>query len=161
MAIVRKRSGRWQAMIRRSGHPPITKTFNTRSDCVKWSRQLEAQIERDLYLPNRSVPEASFTNRTGTPAAGHMVYTRQLDRGHPVADSRGGSDLLELLSHTSKKLLLLVWATVISNVSPSLFYTPADKIPEWLILVHQLLGQATEQIVLLVVGALHRGPRLI
>lgn len=54
MATIRKRSGRWQAMIRRSGHPPISKTFSTKSDCIKWSRQLEAQIERDLYLPNHS-----------------------------------------------------------------------------------------------------------
>ncbi len=52
MATIRKRSGRWQPMIRRSGHPPISKTFSTKSDCIKWSRQLEAQIERDLYLPN-------------------------------------------------------------------------------------------------------------
>lgn len=54
MATFRKRSGRWQALIRRNGHPQISKTFNSKSDCMKWAREMESQIERQLYLPSHS-----------------------------------------------------------------------------------------------------------
>ncbi len=50
MATIRKRSGRWQAMIRRSGHPQISKTFTTKRDCLLWAREQESKVERGIYI---------------------------------------------------------------------------------------------------------------
>ena len=46
MASVRKRNGKFQAQIRHSGIPPITKTFQTKTDALTWSRQIESSLDR-------------------------------------------------------------------------------------------------------------------
>ena len=46
MAALRKRNGRWQVQIRKSGKSPLTKTFNLKSDALLWARETESQLER-------------------------------------------------------------------------------------------------------------------
>ena len=46
MASIRKRNGKFEAQIRRSGIPSITKTFLTKSDALTWSRQIESSLDR-------------------------------------------------------------------------------------------------------------------
>jgi len=46
MATIRKRGRSWQAQVRRQGHPPITKSFQQKSDAELWAKQLEVDLER-------------------------------------------------------------------------------------------------------------------
>ena len=60
MATIRKRIGqkagkkttRWQAMVRRGGQRPISKTFNTKSEAGAWATSVEDSINRDQFIPN-------------------------------------------------------------------------------------------------------------
>lgn len=46
MATIRKRGNRYHVQIRRSGHPPLTRSFATKSDCERWARDQETKIDR-------------------------------------------------------------------------------------------------------------------
>ena len=46
MASFTKRNGRWRARVRRSGHPPITKSFPTKALALQWSQRVESNPER-------------------------------------------------------------------------------------------------------------------
>ena len=46
MATIRKRGTRWQAQIRRKGHPQIIKAFILKDDAVRWARQRELELDR-------------------------------------------------------------------------------------------------------------------
>jgi integrase len=50
MASFRKRSGGWQARIRRKGYPDITKTFSTRYEANTWSREVECNIDKGSFV---------------------------------------------------------------------------------------------------------------
>ena len=45
MATITKRSGKWQARVRRKGFSTQTKTFSQKGDAERWVRQTEIQIE--------------------------------------------------------------------------------------------------------------------
>lgn len=46
VATFRKRAGKWQVQIRRSGSKPVSKTFHLKSDASKWARENEIAIDR-------------------------------------------------------------------------------------------------------------------
>ena len=52
MATITKRQSKdtikWQARIRLSNNPPITKTFNLKSHAQTWAREIEINIEKGL-----------------------------------------------------------------------------------------------------------------
>lgn len=51
MASIRQlNNSKWQVQIRRLGHKPVTKTFITKSDALVWSRQIESEIDRGIFL---------------------------------------------------------------------------------------------------------------
>jgi integrase len=58
MASIRQRSGRWQARVIRKGFQPETKTFNSRDEALKWSRAMEAEMDRGVFV---SIREAERT----------------------------------------------------------------------------------------------------
>ena len=47
MATIRRRGSRWQAQIRRDGHPALTSSHLSRRDADIWARAVEAQLDRD------------------------------------------------------------------------------------------------------------------
>ena len=49
MAHIRRRKGGWQCIVRVQGYPPITKTFNTKIDAKRYSRDLENKLFRQKY----------------------------------------------------------------------------------------------------------------
>ena len=55
MATFRKRGSSWQVQIRRSGHPPISRTFKSKSNAYAWSRQVDAEIESSGLPVDRRV----------------------------------------------------------------------------------------------------------
>jgi integrase len=57
MATIRKLRGRWQAMVRRKGTAPRSKSFDKKTDAEKWARDLEAEVDRCGVLPDTRVAE--------------------------------------------------------------------------------------------------------
>lgn len=55
MATIRKRRDKWQVQVRRSGHRPISKSFNNRKDAQAWARQREVQADCHESLPSLKV----------------------------------------------------------------------------------------------------------
>lgn len=45
VAAYQERNGRIRAIIRRKGHAPLSKTFERKTDAVKWARQIESEID--------------------------------------------------------------------------------------------------------------------
>ena len=51
MASLRFRNGKWAVQVRRHGHSPQAKSFQSKSDAQRWARQIEAELDRTL-IPN-------------------------------------------------------------------------------------------------------------
>ncbi len=56
MATFRKRGDKWQARVQRSGQGPISKSFNTKPDAVKWARNVESQLDLGTFAPKQTMP---------------------------------------------------------------------------------------------------------
>lgn len=54
MASILKVDGRWRAQIRRAGHKSIAKSFATKVEAEKWSRQTERDMDASEYLDGRT-----------------------------------------------------------------------------------------------------------
>ncbi|GGO77662.1 integrase [Marinobacterium nitratireducens] len=50
MATIRKLRNKWQAQVRLKGHKPQTKSFTLKSDATAWARQVEAAMERGVFV---------------------------------------------------------------------------------------------------------------
>ncbi len=51
MAALRKRGPyQWQAQVRRKGHPPQSKTFETRAAAESWARAIEVEIDNGVFV---------------------------------------------------------------------------------------------------------------
>lgn len=48
--IHQRRSGYWQAVIRRAGYPQQSKTFPRKADAEAWARQVEGEIDRGVLI---------------------------------------------------------------------------------------------------------------
>jgi len=54
MGTIRKRGDKWQAMVRRTGHAPISRTFSLKQDATRWVQSTELEIEREGLVEDRS-----------------------------------------------------------------------------------------------------------
>jgi integrase len=59
VATIRKLRGRWQAQVRRRGMKPRAKSFDSKIEAEKWSRDLEAQVDRFGSAPDTSILEST------------------------------------------------------------------------------------------------------
>jgi integrase len=50
VAAIRKRGKSWRVQIRRRGHPPQFKAFDTRVDAEAWARQIESEMDRGAFV---------------------------------------------------------------------------------------------------------------
>ena len=50
MASIRKRGGKYHAQVRKSGYPPLTKTFSSLTTAKRWASTTEADMERSLHI---------------------------------------------------------------------------------------------------------------
>ena len=48
MASLRFRNGKWQVQVRRHGHIPQARSFQSKADAQRWARQMEAELDRTL-----------------------------------------------------------------------------------------------------------------
>lgn len=51
MASLRYRNNKWQVQVRRHGHTPQSKSFQSKADAQRWARHAEAELDRTL-IPN-------------------------------------------------------------------------------------------------------------
>jgi integrase len=64
MASIRQRDGKYQVRIIRKGHRALSRTFNNRTDAIKWARQTEVEIERGaIQTHTRSITLADAITR--------------------------------------------------------------------------------------------------
>ncbi|RYF18924.1 MAG: site-specific integrase [Comamonadaceae bacterium] len=49
MASIRQRADKWQARIARKGFPPEVRSFATRSEAVRWARQIESEMDSGSF----------------------------------------------------------------------------------------------------------------
>ncbi len=47
--ILKRGPYQWQAKIRRKGHPPQSKTFSSKTDALAWTRELESEMDRNVF----------------------------------------------------------------------------------------------------------------
>ena len=50
MASIRNRGNRWQARVRRQGHPDEVKSFVNRQEAERWARSVETDIDRGSFI---------------------------------------------------------------------------------------------------------------
>jgi len=51
MASIRQMPcGSWQTVVRRKGYPPQFRTFETQQDAKQWARQIEHEIDRNVFV---------------------------------------------------------------------------------------------------------------
>ena len=61
MATIQETSnGTWQAIIRRKGHKAVTKTFARKTDATRWAKDIENQIDKGEYSPDRPTARITF-----------------------------------------------------------------------------------------------------
>ena len=51
MATIRKRNGKWQVRVRRTGQCELYKTFDKKAPAQKWARQIEAEVDLGCRPP--------------------------------------------------------------------------------------------------------------
>jgi hypothetical protein len=56
MSSIRKRGEKWQARVHRKENKPIVKSFNNKSDALKWARNIESQLDLGTLAPKRTMP---------------------------------------------------------------------------------------------------------
>ncbi|WP_339634566.1 site-specific integrase [uncultured Sneathiella sp.] len=99
MATIRKRGNRWQAQVRRREHPPISKTFNVKSDAARWARTVEIAIDRGEILSHLNSPQTietladlmvQYRDRVTTKKRGSKVETLRINKflSHPLCKTK-------------------------------------------------------------------------
>ena len=62
MATIRERGPyQWQAQILRKGHSPQYKTFNNKADAERWSRQVEAEMDRGIFVSRKEAENTTLS----------------------------------------------------------------------------------------------------
>jgi len=56
MSSIRKRGEKWQARVHRKENKPIVKSFNNKSDALKWARNIESQLDLGTLAPKQTMP---------------------------------------------------------------------------------------------------------
>lgn len=60
MATIRAMRDKWQAIVRRRGHPPQSKTFALKKDAEKWARQQERLIDSGQWVDRSAAEQATL-----------------------------------------------------------------------------------------------------
>ena len=55
MAAIRKHRNKWQAQVRRTGHPARVRSFSHKSDAQAWARKVERQIDGGEFFVDQTV----------------------------------------------------------------------------------------------------------
>jgi integrase len=56
MASIRKHGDKWQARVQRKDQPSIAKSFNNKTEALKWARNIESQLDLGTLAPKQTMP---------------------------------------------------------------------------------------------------------
>ena len=96
MGCVRKRGGSWKAQVRVAGWQSFTKSFDKKSDAVRWVQELE-QTLKNSSLPRVNANDVSLLDllqRYGLEVSSQFkgsekeLYKINLYARHPIAQNR-------------------------------------------------------------------------
>lgn len=63
MATITKRGdGQWQSKVRKKGYPVESKTFSTKAQAEKWSRLIESEMDRGIFLSTTEAENTTFSD---------------------------------------------------------------------------------------------------
>lgn len=62
MASFRHRGNRWQARVRRQGHPDEVRSFVNRQDAERWARSVEIDIDRGTFISTAEAQKYTFAD---------------------------------------------------------------------------------------------------
>jgi integrase len=60
MASIRQRADKWQARIARKGFPPEVRSFSSRSEALRWAREVETAIDAGTFRSAGKAAEATL-----------------------------------------------------------------------------------------------------
>ena len=60
MATFRKRSGSWQALVKKKGYGQLSRTFDTKAEAEVWARQLEAEMDRGVFVSRKEAENTTL-----------------------------------------------------------------------------------------------------
>ena len=63
MATIRINRGKWQAIVRRTGFPQQSKSFDSKTNARKWARQKEAELDAGIIQTDTSDSHAACAYR--------------------------------------------------------------------------------------------------
>lgn len=75
MASIRNRGNRWQARVRRQGHPDEVRSFVNRQDAERWARSVEIDIDRGTFISTAEAQKYTFADLIER-------YLEEVLRGH-------------------------------------------------------------------------------
>ena len=58
--FTQRTSGKWQAKVRRDGHPTISKTFQTKGQAEAWARSVEREMDTSSFIPTKVAEKTLF-----------------------------------------------------------------------------------------------------
>jgi integrase len=102
--VVKNSSGNWKALIRKKGWPTTSKTFNTKRDATDWSRRIEDEMVRGVYInrasSERLTIEAALTRylKEISPSKAKSTATREKSLSKPIIEALGGYSMAALTS---------------------------------------------------------------
>ncbi len=56
MASIRQRGDKWQARVHRKNHKTVVQSFHTKTDAIKWARNIESQLDMGAFAPRQAMP---------------------------------------------------------------------------------------------------------
>ena len=60
MATITQRTCGWQVQIRRKGHPPLSKHFETRHEARQWARLIESEMDRGVFVDRSEAEQTTL-----------------------------------------------------------------------------------------------------
>jgi hypothetical protein len=109
VTVVKTPSATWKAMIRRSGWPPVIKTFRIKRDAEDWARRTEDEIVRGAYIERATADRMTIKDAL----ARYLTEVTPAKRPKTKICERGFAK--PLLEHLGKYSLAAVTPTVIAN----------------------------------------------
>ena len=65
MATFRRRTGKWQAIVRRKGYRQVAKTFNSKIDAESWAKVTESEMIRGVFVSRAEAENTTFGEALG------------------------------------------------------------------------------------------------
>lgn len=94
MATFRKRSGSWQALVKKKGFGQIGRTFDTKGEAEAWAKIIEAEMVRGVYFSQKEAEATTlsealdrYEREISSIKKGHLQEKKRIRswKAHPLA----------------------------------------------------------------------------